>query len=43
MIMKVLIVKERNKVFIKFNTTQHNTTQHNTTQHNTTQHNTLIM
>ena len=38
MIMKVLIVKERNKVFIKFNTTQHNTTQHNTTQHNTTQH-----
>ena len=40
MIMKVLIVKERKKVFINFNTTQHNTTQHNTTQHNTTQHNT---
>ena len=29
MIMKVLIVKERKKVFINFNTTQHNTTQHN--------------
>ena len=29
----VLIIKEREKVFIKFNTTQHNTTQHNTTQH----------
>ena len=28
MIMKVLIVKERKKVFINFNTTQHNTTQH---------------
>ena len=26
--MKVLIVKERKKVFINFNTTQHNTTQH---------------
>ena len=24
----VLIIKEREKVFIKFNTTQHNTTQH---------------
>ena len=33
MIMKVLIVKERKKVFINFNTTQRNTTQHNTTQH----------
>ena len=48
MIMKVLIVKERKKVFINFNTTQHRntaTTQHrnNTTpqHHNTaTQHNT---
>ena len=49
MIMKVLIVKERKKVFINFNTTQHTTTQHHnytTTQHhnitvihhNTTQH-----
>ena len=28
MIMKVLIVKERKKVFINFNTTQRNTTQH---------------